>query len=288
MTTINQPQIFRHLWGVEADLKLFLEQLQKQQIYNGIEAGLVWQAKDQQEILRSFLKDSSFHFIAMIFTDLPFRPSYSVKEHVEQFKRQVDEALPFEPMLINVHGGKDSFNEKQREEYFTEVLDYSTKLSLPLVHETHRGRILYNPWVTKDLIEKFPHLRLCADFSHWVTVCERLLTTPEDLELFHLLAARCDHIHARVGQEQAPQVSDPRAPEWASHVKTFESWWDLIIQEKVKLKASLPTFTPEYGPIPYMPTLPSSQQAVSDLKEIIDWSARRLKEKYFSNERINS
>jgi hypothetical protein len=30
-------------------------------------------------------------------------------------------------------------------------------------HETHRGRVLYSPWVTRDLLPRHPTLTLVAD-----------------------------------------------------------------------------------------------------------------------------
>ena len=44
-----------------------------------------------------------------------------------------------------------------------------------MAHETHRGRILFNPWITCRLLDRFEHLKLCCDFSHWVCVSERLI-----------------------------------------------------------------------------------------------------------------
>lgn len=37
-------------------------------------------------------------------------------------------------------------------------------------HETHRKRIFYNPWDTRDFLEKFPDIKVTADLSHWFNV----------------------------------------------------------------------------------------------------------------------
>jgi hypothetical protein len=41
-----------------------------------------------------------------------------------------------------------------------------------MVHETHRGRIFSNPWVTRRLICQLPELKLVADYSHFTVTVE--------------------------------------------------------------------------------------------------------------------
>ena len=47
--------------------------------------------------------------------------------------------------------------------------------SVPIYHETHRGRILYSAPVARTFIEKIQDLRLTLDISHWCAVHESLL-----------------------------------------------------------------------------------------------------------------
>ncbi|PWF49044.1 hypothetical protein [Massilia glaciei] len=47
------------------------------------------------------------------------------------------------------------------------VLEASAALRYPLYVETHRATITQDPRRTLDLIERYPALRLNADFSHW-------------------------------------------------------------------------------------------------------------------------
>lgn len=49
-------------------------------------------------------------------------------------------------------------------------------LGVPVSHETHRGRALFNPFITAHLLNRFPDLYITADWSHWTVVCERLFT----------------------------------------------------------------------------------------------------------------
>ena len=40
---------------------------------------------------------------------------------------------------------------------------------------------------------------------------------------------RTEHIHARVGFAEGPQISDPRSPEWVTEMSAFTSWWQRIV-----------------------------------------------------------
>jgi hypothetical protein len=92
-------------------------------------------------------------------------------------------------------------------------------------------------------------------------VSESLLQDQE--EIIQQIIPRVTHIHARIGQEQAPQVNDPFAPEWSGHMKVFLNWWKQMIIHRQKRNLPV-TITPEFGPAPYMPTLPYSQLPTSD------------------------
>ena len=257
-----QLKLFRHLWGVGGDLAAFLAGIAQQGLYAGVDAGLVWLDEPRKRHLRTALKDHGLAFIGTAFTDLPFAPAADVRSHVATLRRQLDEIMAYDPILVKVQGGKDAWSMAQAEDYFGEVL--ALQLPCPLVHETHRGRILFNPWRTRDLLLQFPTLQLCCDYSHWVTVGERLL---DDEAILALCAERCLHIHARVGHEQGPQVSDPRDPMWQPQVEAHERWWMQIWQAQKARGLSFSTATPEYGPWPYgAPTV-----------EMIDAAAQRLR-----------
>jgi len=146
---------------------------------------------------------------------------------------------------------------------------------LPIAHETHRSRITFSPWDTSQLLTTFGDIKLTCDFSHWVTVCERLLD--RESAILEQCAQHCVHIHARVGYEQGPQVTHPNAPEWAAHLAAHERWWQQIWQAQVQCGMAVSTLTPEYGPPNYHHTLPFSQEPVSDLWAICDWQWHREK-----------
>jgi hypothetical protein len=121
--------------------------------------------------------------------------------------------------------------------------------------------MLYAAHVTRDFIHKYPELKLTLDISHWCNVHESLLDDqPETIEL---ALQRTEHIHARIGYAEGPQVNDPRAPEWEGTVKQHFAWWDKVVERKKKNGETM-TFLTEFGPPLYMPTLPYTLQAVSE------------------------
>ena len=202
----------------------------------------------------------------------------NAKQHVESFKRQTDAFSAFAPDFHNSHSGLDLWPERETMTFWEDVLRFQEDNNLDVGHETHRGRILFNPRETLTSLNKFPGLQLTADFSHWVNVCERVLDD-EDMGL-ETVAPRVRHIHARVGYEQGPQVPDPRAPEYAPQLAAHEHWWAAVWKARAALGQSDFTLTPEFGPPAYQHTLPYTQMPVADPWEISLWMANRQKQRF--------
>lgn len=186
-------------------------------------------------------------------------------KHEAQFNQFVTEAAATKPLYINCHSGKDYFTVEQKEKLINQSLAVAIQSGIPVYHETHRGRALYSAPVTAELMKKISALRLTLDISHWCNVHESYLTDQE--ETVALALTRTDHIHARIGHPEGPQVSEPRAPEWESAVKTHFTWWDKVVENKKKAGQPI-TFLTEFGPPDYMPTLPYTRQAVSNQWDI--------------------
>jgi len=130
------------------------------------------------------------------------------------------------------------------------------------------------------LIHKFSELKLTCDFSHWVVVCERFLDTGFDNKWILSIVNRCYHIHARIGYSQHAQVPDPSAIEYERAVKRFENLWKLIWEHQKARGCEYSTLTPEYGPPPYLQTLPHTDMPVTNLKNICDAQVKRQKKNF--------
>jgi hypothetical protein len=147
-----------------------------------------------------------------------------------------------------------------------------------IVHETHRGKFSFCAQSTARYLEADPNLRLAADFSHWCVVSESFLEDQD--EAVSLAIGRTDHIHARIGYPEGPQVSDPRAPEWSQALEAHLAWWDRIIAGHKNKKTPLLTITPEFGPAPYMPSLPYTRQPVASQWEVNIHMMNLLRQRY--------
>jgi sugar phosphate isomerase/epimerase len=262
--------LFRHLWGATGEWEDIFPKF-KQAGYRGIE-GPVPPPEDRKRF-RALLQKHSLEFIPQIFSQ-----GKSVADHLDSLREQFATAKPFVPRFINAHSGQDAFSEDQSTRFFEGALRLEAKCGVAIAHETHRGRILFNPWITSRLLTRFPDLKLCCDFSHWVCVCERLIE--DQIGIIRQCADHCLHVHARVGYEQGPQVTDPRAPEYQRHLEAHEAWWRLVWAAQAKRGFRVSTLTPEFGPPEYQHTLPFTRAPVSNLEEICDWQARRQMESF--------
>ena len=262
--------LFRHLWGATGEWEAIFPK-SKQAGYRGIE-GPVPPPEDRKRF-RALLKKHSLEFIPQIFSQ-----GKTVGDHLDSLREQIATAKPFSARFINAHSGQDAFSEDQSTRFFEGALRLEAKCGVAIAHETHRGRILFNPWITSRLLTRFQDLKLCCDFSHWVCVCERLIEDQADI--IRQCADRCLHVHARVGYEQGPQVPDPRAPEYQRHLEAHEAWWRLVWKAQERRGFRISTLTPEFGPPDYQHTLPFTRAPVSNLEEICDWQARRQMESF--------
>jgi sugar phosphate isomerase/epimerase len=257
--------VMRHLWGVTESWDEVFPKLQESG-YVGIEAGLP--APEERERFQRLLERYGFEYIPQIFTQ-----GNTLEEHLESFGQAMATAALFNPKFINCHSGRDAWSEAESIKFFEQALNIEAQAQLPVAHETHRGRILYNPWITSRLLTQFADLKLCCDFSHWVCVCERIID--DQLDILRQCSQHCLHIHARIGYGEGPQVPDPRAPEYQAEVEAHERWWELMWEGQAARGFEVTTLTPEFGPPSYLHTLPYTNVPVADLWEICNWQANR-------------
>lgn len=263
-------QLIRHTWGTHGPLTELLPSF-KAAGYQGVETGVP--ATEDRGVLLDLIASNRFTLILQIASR-----GGTVDDHLDSFDRQLQQASACRPAMINAHSGRDSWTESEAERFFTRVLELEAACGIPVVHETHRSRILYNPWSTARMLDRFPNLKLCCDFSHWVCVSESLLEDHEDI--IRQCAERCHHLHARVGHEQGPQVSDPAAPEYARHLAAHEAWWRMIWEAQARRGDTVSTLVPEFGPPPYAPTYPGTDSPLRDVAEVCDWMARRQLDRF--------
>ncbi len=188
-------------------------------------------------------------------------------------KNEQDEmfaALKKHKLEIGFLYGAWQTNPAEHLSHFKKVMDTIAmqKIQTPLYINLHSGR---------DYFSFDDNKKFTLDISHWCNVHESLLDDqPETIEL---ALQRTEHIHARIGYAEGPQVNDPRAPEWEGTVKQHFAWWDKVVERKKKNGETM-TFLTEFGPPLYMPTLPYTLQAVSNQWEINVHMLQLLRKRY--------
>ncbi len=257
-------------WGFEGTWDAFCERV-KVNGYDGVE---VWVPQEEQD-RDDFLAATSKHGLSFGFLCGGSDKDYA--KHLAQFETALQKATALKPLYINCHSGRDHFTFEQSKAFMTMTTRYHQATKVPIYHETHRGRILFAAHITREFLEKTPDLRLTLDISHWCTVHESLLG--DQAETVALALGRTDHIHARIGHAEGPQVNDPRAPEWETTVKQHLSWWDKIAATKAEKGQPLTILT-EFGPPNYLPTLPYTQQPVADQWSINTYMKDMLRARY--------
>jgi sugar phosphate isomerase/epimerase len=265
-----QLKLVKSTWGMEGTLE---EQVRRiaEAGYRGIEMGVP--ADRSPADLRKLLSAEGLDLFAMVFTN--------GEDHVASLRAQVEAAMACKPVEITAHSGRDFWTFDQQRAYFSGALEVERGLGIELNHETHRGRAFFNPWSTAAMLKEFPELHITADFSHFVCVCERLMSSdPALTSAMELCIVRSRHIHGRVGYEEGPQVNDPRAPEWSTHVEAHEAWWKAIATTRSAAGAKYLTFDPEFGPPNYMQTSPGSRKPAADLWEVCLYMAERFRRQF--------
>jgi sugar phosphate isomerase/epimerase len=256
----QKVKFFMPQWGSsKLSFPEFFEKVKKEG-YDGIEMSLPTEAPLRKEAI-SKIREFELSFIGQIYQ--PKDPD--IKKHIEQAKSYIQILAEAEPLFINSHTGKDFFSFEQNQEIITTITSYAKSLGVKLIHETHRGRFSFASHVTRTFLEKMPEIRMTLDVSHWMCVAESLLENQP--EAINLAVRHTDHIHSRVGFSEGPQITDPRAPEWKNDLDAHLAIWDRVVERKRK-EGELVTITTEFGPAPYMTSLPYTRQPIASQWEI--------------------
>lgn len=273
-----QLRLYKPLWGHQGDFRAACRQAVEAG-FHGIEGPAPDDAKTQQHY-RQLLDDHGLDFIAEICTAGSYVPDRraSVQQHLSDFSQKLTHSLAIKPVHINCLGGCDAWDESRSEQFFIKAIDLAACSNTSVSFETHRGRSLFNPWITARLCRALPSLKITADFSHWCVVCERLLDG--ELEAFDQLFDRVAHIHARIGFDQGPQVADPRHDVYREALDKHQGWWHGMWKSQHARRQSITTMTPEFGPDGYQAINPQTGKAVGDLWVYNCWIAEQQRQQF--------
>lgn len=270
-----QLQIFKTLWGSNGPIQRSISQAIASG-FQGIEGPAPANSETQQQML-ALLKQHNLGYIAEITTAGTYVPDRqaTLQQHLNSLDEKLGHSAALNPIFVSCLGGCDAWPEELSVEFFHRAIQLANSYKTKISFETHRSRSLFNPWVTQRIVKQLPEINLTVDFSHWCVVCERLMDT--ELDVINTIADNVQHIHARVGYEQGPQVPDPRAPEYKYALDAHQHWWEIIWQSQLKRDFTTTTLTPEFGPDGYLHELPFSKEPVADLWELNQWMGREEK-----------
>lgn len=257
---------FQTDWGNTLPMDEFLAKT-KVAGYDGVE---LWMpnSEDKKILLREGLEKYALKVIFLHGTsrNLPFQ------EALTAYEEGLKEILSWKPIKVNSHTGNDFWPQEQNLAFIELGDRYEKQFGIEILHETHRGRFSYTLPEALEMLRRFPNLKYTLDISHWMVVHERILTEndPGLREIFPAVG----HIHARVGFSEGPQVPNPAAPEWESVVKEHLIIWEKIIRN---YSGNVFTVTTEFGPPPYMPTIPFTNLPIADQWNANVWIMNALK-----------
>jgi sugar phosphate isomerase/epimerase len=260
-------------WGFPGNIDDYCAKV-KHDGYDGIEIWWQYEPKDHDALFAALKK----YQLEVGFLCAGHETNF--KDNFASFKKMVSAAAINtiqKPLYINCHSGKDYFSFDDNKNFIDYTMQLAKETGIKICHETHRSRILYAAPVARNFFEKIPGLRITLDISHWCNVHESLLQDQQ--ETIDMALQRVDHIHARIGHPEGPQVNDPRAPEWEDAVKAHFAWWDKVVELKRKSGDRLTILT-EFGPPHYMPALPYTIQPVADQWAINVHMMQLLRKRY--------
>jgi len=146
----------RHTWGIEEAWEVAFPKIKKEG-FDAVEIPLALVRAYGVEKFKSLLKENGLDYVAMLFTDGPLAYSQkadnpnndflSVQQHITEFQNQLNDVAELNPLFVNTHSGKDWFSLEEGVEFFEAAVKAAKDANLRVCHETHRGRILYSPWV---------------------------------------------------------------------------------------------------------------------------------------------
>jgi sugar phosphate isomerase/epimerase len=236
--------------------------------YDGVEFGIAADTSEKElDLAMNTLQQQGLKIIPQHYDTV----SDDFNKHLELFHIWLERLKPFPVAKINSQTGRDFFTFEQNAQLIELGNEYS------VLHETHRGKFAFAAHITKTYLQSILELRLTLDVSHWICVAESFLY--DQSSALDLAIQRTDHIHARVGFPEGPQVTDPRVPEHADTLHRHLEIWDRVVSLKSSQNTAL-TITTEFGPPPYMILGPSTRLPVSDQWVINVFMMDMLRERY--------
>lgn len=263
-------------WGSEAMAWEDFFARVRQEGYDGVEWGIAHDMpRGELDMVWNLAIQKGIPLIAQHYDTVD--ADYS--RHYDAYCRWLSMMKDYPAMRINSQTGRDIFTFAQNAALIEAATRFTADTGVALTHETHRHKFAFAAHITRNFLDAIPGLRLTLDASHWVCVAESYLE--DQKETMAMAIGRADHIHARVGYPEGPQIPDPRAPEWDDALRHHLVWWDAVVAWHRDQHSPL-TIVPEFGPYPYLVQLPFTRQPITSQWIVNAWMMRMLRERYHS------
>jgi hypothetical protein len=144
------------------------------------------------------------------------------------------------------------------------------RIGQPIQFETHRNCITNDLYVTLQLLDRVPGMRICADLSHYVVDREFWFPLSErDLGLMSSILKRSDSFQGRVASRQQIQLQlhFPQHQKW---VNLFKGWWrEGLADWRARNASGECIFVCELGPPEYAMTGPDGREMSNRWEEAL-------------------
>ncbi|MCC8425827.1 sugar phosphate isomerase/epimerase [Mucilaginibacter sp. UR6-11] len=247
--------------------------------FSGVEVYPLQTLNEKSDLLKAV----SDYGLDLVLLQAEMIEGQNFERYKDAFIRNLDVLASYQtssvkPRFINSQTGKDYYTMEQMVECFAVCDTFTRDTGIKVIQETHRNKWSFAAHITKNYLIKYPDIRLALDLSHWVCVAESYLQDQDDA--VEMAIKHADHLHARVGHIQGPQVTDPRSPENAEALNNHLQWWDKWIALQAANNAEFCSITPEFGPYPYMSYQPGTTKPVANQWEINVYMKDLLKKRY--------
>ncbi len=144
------------------------------------------------------------------------------------------------------------------------------RIGQPIQFETHRNCITNDLYVTLQLLDRIPGMRICADLSHYVVDREFWFPLSErDMGLMSRILQRSDSFQGRVASRQQIQLqlAFPQHQKW---VTLFKGWWrEGLADWRARNASGDCIFVCELGPPEYAMTGPDGREMSNRWEEAL-------------------
>eukprot|EP01083_Nonionella_stella_P243255 847840_1 len=304
-------KLVKTLWGVDEPITPSLFKSIAADGYSGVEViRLAYSTKEARATLVGSANAAGLALVCQIHTsggylsdrgEYVYIDSYDVRRHKDDLAAQVAECEGIlrevkKGGFINVHAGVDAWTADEAAGFLEHASKVIAGCPFRVVVETHRQRLFCSPFSARDLlahpkVSALANLKLNADLSHWFVACERVFDSAEKRDdawwpaLLEALGSRCEYVHCRFGSAQGPQIADPSRDEHRLDVELqLRNWVALWKAQagRAGIEYGLECecwCCPEYGPRPYMPTLPTGED-VASLAGAVSWTKDLIKKTF--------